>query len=130
MKNLMLATDLTSQSDRAFERAIKLTAMMKTKLHILHVCPSYSYADQKSRFSSLKPECRGYCQKSPERFRYWTAEGTAYSCLTQEAAALKPDLIAIGARGSAGGFTIDKLGGTAQSILTNPPCDVLVAKSI
>jgi len=55
MKNLILATDLTSQSDRAFERAIKLTARMKTKLHILHVCPSYSYADQKSRFSSLKP---------------------------------------------------------------------------
>ncbi len=287
MKNIMLATDLTSQSDRAFERAIKLTAIMKTKLHILHICPSYSYADQKSRISSLKqdaedavknylscyPEAEDiqhsitvidggevfleiikhaekvksglivmgmhgksrfldmfigttiervvrkgitpvlmvknkavgdyktiligtdflpgsrkafqiafelaqggifhlfHCYEipdtaigdtirhwhgdmikkreneqlekfvkdhqkflkkfgvSPENFRYWTAEGAAYSCLTQEAAALKPDLIAIGAHGSAGGFTIDKLGGTAQSILTNPPCDVLVAKS-
>jgi len=288
MKNLMLAADLTSQSDRAFERAIRLATMMKAKLHILHVCPSYAQVDQTSRISSLKqeaedivrdylscyPEAEGiqhsitvieggevfleiikhaekvksglivmgmhgksrfrdmfvgttiervvrkgitpvlmvknkpigdyrniligtdflpgsrrafqvafalaqngffhlfHCYEisdtaigdtirhwhgdmiknneskqlekfvkdnqkflkksgvSSERFRYWTAEGAAYSCLTQEAALLKPDLIAIGAHGSAAGFTIDKLGGTAKNILTNPPCDVLVAKDI
>jgi nucleotide-binding universal stress UspA family protein len=42
MKNILLATDLASETDRALERAIMLAATMKASLHILHVCPPHA----------------------------------------------------------------------------------------
>lgn len=43
MKNILLATDLASETDRALERAIRLTSTLKASLHILHVCPPHSF---------------------------------------------------------------------------------------
>lgn len=37
MKNILLATDLSGETDRAFERAIQLASTLAAKLHILHV---------------------------------------------------------------------------------------------
>ena len=42
MKNILLATDLTSNSDRAMERALKIAKEHKAKLHIVHVALSYT----------------------------------------------------------------------------------------
>jgi nucleotide-binding universal stress UspA family protein len=37
MKNILLVTDLAIQTNRAFERAIKLATTLAAKFHILHV---------------------------------------------------------------------------------------------
>ncbi len=39
MRSILLATDLAGETDRAFERAVNLALVLKTTLHILHVCP-------------------------------------------------------------------------------------------
>lgn len=44
MKNILLATDLASETDRALERAIRLALTLGAKLHILHVCAPCSSA--------------------------------------------------------------------------------------
>lgn len=54
MKNILLATDLAIETDRAFERAIRLATAIPAKLHILHVCPPYSSANPKIQKIPLK----------------------------------------------------------------------------
>ncbi len=56
MKNILLATDLSPDSIRAFERAIRLASTLKSKLHILHVCPLYSFTGKKKQRISLKQD--------------------------------------------------------------------------
>ncbi len=41
MKKILLATDLTVNSDRAMERALKLAVGTRAKLHIINVMPAY-----------------------------------------------------------------------------------------
>ncbi len=54
-------------------------------------------------------------------------EGPAYDMLVKDAKTWKADLIAIGAHGNAI-ITPSKLGGVAEDILANPPCDVLLVR--
>ncbi len=56
MKNILLATDLSPDSIRAFERAINLASTLASKLHILHVCPLYSFPGKKKQQISLKQD--------------------------------------------------------------------------
>jgi len=44
MRNILLATDLAGETDRAFERAIRLATGMNARLHILNVCAPYSFS--------------------------------------------------------------------------------------
>jgi len=54
-------------------------------------------------------------------------EGPALSTLMKEAKTVKADLITIGAHG-APIITPSKLGGLAEDVLANPPCDVLLVR--
>ena len=56
MKNILLATDLATQTNRAFERAVKLASTLSAKCHILHVCPLYSLPSKKNQTISLKQD--------------------------------------------------------------------------
>ena len=57
MRNILLATDLSPDSIRAFERAIKLASTLASKLHILHVCHLlYSFSGKKKQRISLKQD--------------------------------------------------------------------------
>ncbi|MCK5385165.1 MAG: universal stress protein [Alphaproteobacteria bacterium] len=51
MRNILLATDLASNSDRAMERAMKIAKEQKAKLYIIHIAPFY--VDPKSEKSAL-----------------------------------------------------------------------------
>lgn len=56
--------------------------------------------------------------------------GVAHKVLVKKSKSLKADLLTIGAHGQVG-FVLpsSKLGGLAQEILINPPCDVLVVNN-
>ena len=56
MKNILMATDLTINSDRALERAIMLAKSTGAKLHIVHVAPVYHLSGRKSRAETLKQD--------------------------------------------------------------------------
>ena len=65
MKNILLATDLAAETDRAFERAIQLASKSAAKLHILHVCPLYSF-NKKDQNISLKKDTKNTIKKFSE----------------------------------------------------------------
>ena len=56
MKNIVLATDLSTETNRAFGRAVKLAATLSAKLHIVHVCPVYAFSTKKKTSISLKQD--------------------------------------------------------------------------
>lgn len=56
MKNILIATDLTVNCDRAMERAIKLAKASNAKLHIIHVTPSYALPKNQKEAKSVKQD--------------------------------------------------------------------------
>ena len=64
MKNILLVTDLAIQTNRAFERAIKLATTLAAKFHILHVCPLYSSPGNKKQKISLKRDAENMIKNS------------------------------------------------------------------
>lgn len=56
MKNILLATDLQSETNRALDRAVKLASRLSAKLHVLHVCQLYSWGKKKKKPFSLKKD--------------------------------------------------------------------------
>lgn len=63
MKNILLATDLASETDRALERAIRLASTMEANLHILHVCAPYAFSSSSQTASASKLEARWSLEK-------------------------------------------------------------------
>ena len=64
---------------------------------------------------------------SEDRISSKISKGDASEIIIETARKNKFDLISIGAHGRVG-IMHSKLGGVAQDILANPPCDVLVAR--
>lgn len=56
MKNILLATDLKTETNRALDRAVKLASRLSAKLHIIHVCHLYSWGKKKKQSFSLKKD--------------------------------------------------------------------------
>ncbi|MFT4712199.1 MAG: nucleotide-binding universal stress UspA family protein [Candidatus Azotimanducaceae bacterium] len=56
MKNILVATDLSPNCDRAMARAFKLAAQNKAKLHMIHVPPNYHFVGMKKQAQSLRDE--------------------------------------------------------------------------
>lgn len=56
MKNILLATDLQTETNRPLDRAVKLAARLSAKLHVLHVCRLYSWGKKKKKSISLKKD--------------------------------------------------------------------------
>jgi nucleotide-binding universal stress UspA family protein len=105
MKNILLATDLAANSDRAMERALKLAKENCAKLHIVHVLPGYK---EKKLTSSLKEDTedliKGYV------YDYKDSQGLsititalqgdeAYAEILGYAKKIKADLIVMGMHG-------------------------------
>ncbi|HBR69701.1 MAG TPA: hypothetical protein DEA55_10040 [Rhodospirillaceae bacterium] len=108
MKNILLATDLTANSDRAMERALKIAKEAGAKLHIVHVLPGYK---EKKLVSTLKEDTedliRGYI------YDYKDSQGLnvvinalqggeAYAEILGYARKIKADLIVMGTHGKTG----------------------------
>lgn len=65
MKNILLATDLASETDRAFGRAIRLASTMSAKLHILHVCaPNSAFGNSPRSVNTFKLQARGSLERN------------------------------------------------------------------
>lgn len=64
MKNILLATDLGTETNRAFGRAVKLASTLSAKLHIVHICPVYAFSKKKKTAISLKQEAEDTLKNS------------------------------------------------------------------
>ena len=56
MKNILIATDLSPNCDRAMARAVMLANHRKAKLHIVHVPPTYHFMGKKKQSAGLRDE--------------------------------------------------------------------------
>ena len=70
MRSILLATDLSGETDRAFERAIKLALALTATLHIIHVCPPPSLASEEnvanSQNQGVKDKLNSYLTSNKE----------------------------------------------------------------
>ncbi|MCD6582846.1 MAG: universal stress protein [Desulfuromusa sp.] len=144
-KNILVGTDFSAGSKQALRIALELAP--NGFFHLVH---SFDFPDtyvgdkiaqyagdvvikfESLRLDDFVKENEKILKQfgvDPQNFRFWTTQGAVCPCLIREAAAVKSDLIAIGTHGHATLMPY-KLGGTAQDILANPPCDVLVARGI
>ncbi len=69
MKNILLATDLTPNADRALARAIKLASEASAQLHVIHVVPPYPFKKTKQLTQSLKEELEDIINKHVKAHR-------------------------------------------------------------
>ncbi|MFA5516772.1 MAG: universal stress protein [Desulfuromonadales bacterium] len=143
--SILVGTDFSAGSKQAFHVALEVAS--KGSFHLVHSydIPETDIGAKIERFAGdvivqcennemekFIKESRSRLKKSgiaPERFHPRVVQGAAFSCLMREAKNINAELIAIGTH-SRTTLLPYKLGGTAQDILSNPPCDVLVAKGI
>ena len=132
MKNILLATDLAVNSDRAMERALKLAKEAGAKLHIVHVLPAY----KKKLTSLLKKDTADlikgciYDYKDSEKLDIEI--NIPHGCeicaeILCYAKNIKADVMVLGAHGRMS-IMPGLLGSVVADILANPPCDILVAR--
>ena len=143
-KNLLVGTDFSDGSSQALYLAFKLAPKGVLNLVHLYYIPDTDIGDkisqyagdvietsEKSKLEKFVNDCSAALKKmaggQPD-LHYRLAQGEAYTGLLHEAAEVNAELVAIGAH-SRPSLMPYKLGGTAHDILTNPPCDVLVANN-
>lgn len=66
MKNILLATDFTPNSDRAVARALRIARETGASLYVLHVVPPYPLKKMKQLTQSLKEELQDLIHKQVE----------------------------------------------------------------
>lgn len=105
MKSILLATDLAAETDRALERALNLATTLPARLHILHVCPAYSFCDNKKSASLVRQEAeetlRSYLSvykdlKTPEPTIHVVESGEVFLEIIQCAEKVRAGLIVMG----------------------------------
>ena len=70
MKNILLATDFTPNSDRAVARALRIAREADASLYVLHVTPPYPLKKWKQLNQSLKEELQALIHKQVEAQRF------------------------------------------------------------
>ncbi|WP_020677362.1 universal stress protein [Geopsychrobacter electrodiphilus] len=144
-KNLLVGTNFSAGSGQALRLALKLAPKGIVNLVHFYDIPDTDIGDKITQYTgdvieaSEKEKLEKFVKEysfdlektageQPE-FHYRLAQGEADNRLLREAVGLNAELIAIGAH-SRPKLMPYKLGGIALDILTNPPCDVLVANSL
>jgi len=137
--NLLVAIDLSNESDKVIERAIQIASGDISKLSIIYVVepvtaayPIDAYAinmselqEESMRLSAQRlAEIAGKYQISEQR-RY-TAVGSAASEVRSKANEIGADLIVIGSHGTSGWKLL--LGSTANKVLHGAKCDILTVR--
>ncbi len=138
MKNILLATDLTPNSDRALARAIMLAMQPGVRLHIIHVVPPYPFKKAKQLTQSLKEELESIISKNIKSYR--SAGNLSFNIAVVQAAdnyleilkhahKVKADLIIMGMHGKSK-FRDLFVGTTIERVIRKGLKPVLMVKNI
>ncbi len=135
MKNILLATDLTANSDRAMERAFKLAWEHDAKLHVLHVISDYK---EKSLSISLKKQTQDLIKKHMYEYKRSNPLVTvsvntvlgkdAFDEILRHAEKIKANLIVMGMHGKTKFRDLFK-GTTIERVIRKGRKPVLVVKN-
>lgn len=139
-KHILLAVDLSDQTNHLFKRAVDIAKAAHAKLSVVHVF-SHTPVAYAGEFSipidvefemTLKAQAHKELQKLGKKFdispkMLHLAEGSVKATVTNFAKKLKADLIIVGTHGHTGISAL--LGSQANAILHAAPCDVWVVRA-
>jgi nucleotide-binding universal stress UspA family protein len=143
-KTILVPTDFSAFSERAFRKALDLSKSFAAKIHVLHVVrqlplvvgdywfdePSVKriQADierasrvELARFVDKFPDAKGAAIELDVQ------SGVPYEQIVKDAAEKRIDLIVMAARGKTG-VKEHLLGGTADRVIRHAACDVLIVR--
>lgn len=138
MKNILLATDLTPNADRALARALKLAMETGAQLYVIHVVPPYPFKKTKQLTQTLKEELENIINKGIKTYRI--AENLkcnitvvqavdTYLEILKHAHKVKADLIVMGMHGKSK-FRDLFVGTTIERVIRKGLKPVLMVKNI
>ncbi|NPV04115.1 MAG: universal stress protein [Syntrophaceae bacterium] len=143
-KTILVPTDFSVYSERAFRKALDLSKAYSAKLAVLHVVRvlplnvgeywleettikrvqadlERASRDEVVKFIGKFPEAKGLSVEASVR------SGVPYEQIVQDAADRGVDLIVMAPRGKAG-IKEHLLGGTADRVIRHAACDVLIVR--
>lgn len=143
-KTILVPTDFSAFSERAFRKALDISKSFEAKIYVLHVVrqlplvvgdywfdePSVkriqadiemASRDEIARFVDKFPDAKGV----PIEFD--VQSGVPYEQIVKDAADRRVDLIVMAAHGKTG-IKEHLLGGTADRIIRHAACDVLIVR--
>lgn len=135
MRNILVAVDLTNNSQNAFNRAIQLAQISGAKLHVLHCAPSQHADDNPDETAALhaalvtriekiiQDEAKSVELDSEVRIEYRRIR--IYEAIHRHARSVRADLVVVGRSKSSEGFPRFVLLRTGR-IVVNAYCPVLV----
>ncbi len=136
MKNIILAIDIAAETDRAFDRAVKLALSQTTTLHILHVCPTSTRSSEvnikNSSNQNVKDKLNSYLASNNEltsvEHTITVAESREpFAEIIKLAEEVKAELIVMGMHGKS--KLRDKfIGTTIEKVIRNGKKPVLMVK--
>jgi nucleotide-binding universal stress UspA family protein len=140
-KKLLVASDFSSDSELALSYGLSLAQEYQSALHLLHVMTDSTTEGAEIAWNSQSAEgpyheaARKLHQSVPAETHLWckvphvVREGRAYREIVSYAVEQEIDLICIGADGL--GFRLGTVfGSTADRVLRESPCPVLVARPL
>ncbi len=133
-KHILLATDLSKDGEIAADKARELANLYQAKLSILHVIepiPTYGYIEIAELEEARREEVNQALVKLSQRLQVQALDqhievGLTKHQILRKAKDLNVDLIVVGSH-SHHGLSI-LLGSTANAILHNAECDVMVVR--
>ena len=135
---LLMAVDLSDESDRVAERALALAAAHEATLHLIHVIEPLSFAyggDVPMDFSGIQEEIHEQASQRLQRFaaecnipaeRQHIVLGRPEVSIHSTAEEIGADLIVVGSHGRYGLALL--MGSTANGVLQGASCDVLAVR--
>ncbi|MDX8351382.1 universal stress protein [Cognatiyoonia sp. IB215182] len=133
MQNILYASDLTSRSDRAFERACRLALDHMAHLHVIYVGASAA-EDMEARKTELDGLIAGqFAELTPDETKRpnWTAYthiGDPVQTIVTKVTALDPDLVVLGQSEDLTAATVFQ-GTSTDQIVSKIAHPVLVVRS-
>ncbi|GAB4343782.1 MAG: universal stress protein [Calditrichia bacterium] len=145
-KKILVAIDGSDLSLEGLRRALKMAEAGEAKLYVLYVIdqrvfflphdieglqPENPYfkilEDLRKNGEELMKKARQIAQRKKMEFEGIIREGAVVEVIETTAAELKTDLIVVGAHGASAKEKA-LAGSTAQKLITNAPCSVLVVR--
>ena len=120
MREILVATDFSSPSSKAFEAGFDLAQHFGARLHVLHVVPDGS------EVKTAKTELESFTSEPIRGFEIVRAVsvGQAAPEIVKYAQREKIDVIVLGTHGRSGLARVF-MGSVAEAVLRNAPCQVL-----
>jgi nucleotide-binding universal stress UspA family protein len=143
-KNILVPTDYSDYADKALRKALEIAKQFKSRINLLHVnnaipecagdyCVDYATLRKvreqiaEGTQEAMKAEVAKFNEFKDTELSYDIREGIPYDEILKDQEEKEIDLIVIASRGKRG-LTKHRLGHTAERVLRDAKCSVLLVR--